>query len=74
MAAAVHVFLDRLDQRNRLFLVDSAILAVVRSAFAPARLEVRGVELLKHRLFRIALTLATLAALVMVVAADGKWK
>jgi hypothetical protein len=73
MAAGVHVFLDRQNQRNRLFLLDSAILTVVRSAFAPERLEVRGVEFLKHRLFRIALTLATLGALVMIVAADSKW-
>jgi hypothetical protein len=35
---------------------------------------VRGVELLKRRLFRIALTLATFAALVLAVAADGRWK
>ncbi|HZD72036.1 MAG TPA: hypothetical protein VFA45_24915 [Actinomycetes bacterium] len=49
-------------------------LQVVRSRFAHARLEVRGVELLKRRLIRIALTLATFAALVSAVAADGKWK
>ncbi len=41
---------------------------------ALARLEVGGVELLKRRLFRIVLTLATLVALVSAVAADGKWK
>jgi hypothetical protein len=34
---------------------------------------VRGVELLKRRFVRIVLTLATFAALVLAVAADGKW-
>ncbi len=46
---------------------------MVRSGFAHARLEVRGVELLRRRLFRITLTLATFAGLVAVVAADVKW-
>jgi hypothetical protein len=36
-------------------------------------MEVRGVDLLKHRIFRIALMLATLAALVSVVGAAAKW-
>ena len=40
---------------------------------ALARLEVRGVDLLKRRFFRIVLTLATFAALVVVLAADVKW-
>jgi hypothetical protein len=36
-------------------------------------MEVRGVELLKRRIFRIALMLATLAGLVSAVGATVKW-
>jgi hypothetical protein len=35
---------------------------------------VRGVELLKRRIFRIALMLATFAGLVSVFAAETKWR
>jgi hypothetical protein len=48
--------------------------AIRAGPVALARLEVRGVEALKGRIFRIALMLATFAALVAVVAADTKWK
>jgi len=41
---------------------------------APARLEVRSVELLKRRFSRIVLMLATLVGLVSAVAADVRWK
>ncbi len=73
MAEGVYVFRNRQTQRDRLFLVVPVILGMVRSGFAHARLEVRGVELLRRRLFRITLTLATFAGLVAVVAADVKW-